>query len=680
MKRIRFNFRFSGMFGQTLLVLLALTVVIGTFFGCFLKNLYEEQYLEKQSDVCFANIKERSLESDKAAASLTAKMESLLQTQDCSRLMVSGKDFLQQQAMNVVQELSNLVDRDEDVTEAYLYLPYSDKVLGSDKSVVNRENFKYQALLTCPGNTDGSEEGPDSPKMPDMPPAESGLFCLDGEGWMVMDYPDAKTLAKVILRLNLPEFYRKMGLAAEQTTGSGMIYVYDSRGIPVFSDMLAYPGADKLMVSEQERKEEGREVYRSGGGYILVYQSDRTGWYFIQRMEGIHLDVETPRLVKALATYGLLALVLLAFAAVYLIWRIYRPFRVLLESLISQKNLGHRLPEGETPATEQELLRSIMAGDQEQNQRLRAILHSVGASLSEHLFKTLLTGSNWEEDAVRETLEQIESPFPFDGRYRVLALEYRSREHGNDSPVDAELYGLQMMRFSEEYWGKTALIQTVDMDGAVKGIVLCMRTAMTETAWYREMERFEKSLRRHLSERNFDVAAGGSDTSGTLFDLNVLWIQAQADLQQRMEALERLRAENPGAQLVNRFLKGNSESGEQEGNKETRARVERAKELIEAGYGDSNLSLESVSEKLGLTAPYLSRIFAEHQPPGFLDYLNRYRLKQARILLTETGETVGDIGLKVGFNSPQSFIRVFKRYEGETPGQFRTRIKEGGEP
>lgn len=100
-----------------------------------------------------------------------------------------------------------------------------------------------------------------------------------------------------------------------------MIYVYDSRGVPVFSDMLAYPGADKLLVSEQERKEDGKEIYRSGGGYILVYQSGRTGWYFIQRMEGIHLDVETPRLVKALATYGLLALVLLALAAVYLIWR-----------------------------------------------------------------------------------------------------------------------------------------------------------------------------------------------------------------------------------------------------------------------------------------------------------------------------------------------------------------------
>ena len=39
--------------------------------------------------------------------------------------MVSGKDLLQQQAMNVVQELSSLVDRDEDVMEAYLCLLYT---------------------------------------------------------------------------------------------------------------------------------------------------------------------------------------------------------------------------------------------------------------------------------------------------------------------------------------------------------------------------------------------------------------------------------------------------------------------------------------------------------------------------------------------------------------------------
>ena len=42
-----------------------------------------------------------------------------------------------------------------------------------------------------------------------------------------------------------------------------------------------------------------------------------------------------------------------------------------------------------------------------------------------------------------------------------------------------------MIRYSEEYWGASALLQSVDMDGSEKGIVLCMNQAMTEAAWYR---------------------------------------------------------------------------------------------------------------------------------------------------------------------------------------------------
>ena len=55
--------------------------------------------------------------------------------------------------------------------------------------------------------------------------------------------------------------------------------------------------------------------------------------------------------------------------------------------------------------------------------------------------------------------------------------------------------------------------------------------------------------------------AGGSDFAGNLFDLNVLWLQARSDMQQRMEEFDKLRAENPGIQLVSRFLKGGTGDG-----------------------------------------------------------------------------------------------------------------------
>ena len=161
-------------------------------------------------------------------------------------------------------------------------------------------------------------------------------------------------------------------------------------------------------------------------------------------MEGIHLDVETPRLVKALATYSLLALVLLALAAVYLIWRIYRPFRALLDSLISQKNPGYALADrASLPPNRSRCAAASLAGDREQNQRLRDILQSVGASLSEHLFKGLLTGSSWEEGAVRRRWSRLKVRFHLTDSTGYWRFITAAGEHGNDSPVDAELYGLQ---------------------------------------------------------------------------------------------------------------------------------------------------------------------------------------------------------------------------------------------
>lgn len=97
----------------------------------------------------------------------------------------------------------------------------------------------------------------------------------------------------------------------------------------------------------------------------------------------------------------------------------------------------------------------------------------------------------------------------------------------------------------------------------------------------------------------------------------------------------------------------------------------RAKEYLAEHFGDAGLSLELVSEQIGTTGPYLSHLFSSHLSCGFLDYLNHYRISQAQKLLNATNLTVAEIGLKCGFNSPQNFIRVFKKYTGQTPGQYR---------
>lgn len=104
--------------------------------------------------------------------------------------------------------------------------------------------------------------------------------------------------------------------------------------------------------------------------------------------------------------------------------------------------------------------------------------------------------------------------------------------------------------------------------------------------------------------------------------------------------------------------------------------VDGAKEYIASHYTDGNLTLNEVSDAVGISAPYLSGIFAESEEMGFASYLSNYRVDQAKQFLEQTTQSVTDIGYKCGFNSAQSFSRVFKKNTGFTPGQYRERCRE----
>lgn len=98
---------------------------------------------------------------------------------------------------------------------------------------------------------------------------------------------------------------------------------------------------------------------------------------------------------------------------------------------------------------------------------------------------------------------------------------------------------------------------------------------------------------------------------------------------------------------------------------------EQVLEYIEEHLADMNLSLGALSLEFNLNGPYLSRFFKEQTGETFIDYVNLQRVRLAKRLLTETSETINDITEKVGFTNSNTFIRVFKRYEGITPGQYR---------
>lgn len=97
--------------------------------------------------------------------------------------------------------------------------------------------------------------------------------------------------------------------------------------------------------------------------------------------------------------------------------------------------------------------------------------------------------------------------------------------------------------------------------------------------------------------------------------------------------------------------------------------VARALEQIRARYRE-RLGIELISEELGVSASYLSRKFKEVTGQTFLDFLNRYRVRQAVRLLQTQRYRVSEISEAVGFTDYKHFCSVFKKYTMKSPTKF----------
>ncbi len=93
-------------------------------------------------------------------------------------------------------------------------------------------------------------------------------------------------------------------------------------------------------------------------------------------------------------------------------------------------------------------------------------------------------------------------------------------------------------------------------------------------------------------------------------------------------------------------------------------------EYIKANY-TNDISLKSLSDLLNYSIPYLSFIFKQVSGELFVDFVNQYRISKAKELMKSTDEPISSIALGIGFTSANNFIRVFKKYEGITPGLYR---------
>jgi predicted ATPase/AraC-like DNA-binding protein len=110
-------------------------------------------------------------------------------------------------------------------------------------------------------------------------------------------------------------------------------------------------------------------------------------------------------------------------------------------------------------------------------------------------------------------------------------------------------------------------------------------------------------------------------------------------------------------------------------NKYDRTMANKMINYINENY-EKDISLNEISEYFNMSVSYLSTMFKYYTGQNFKDYLNLCRVKASKGLMQENGGLkINEIASKVGCNGSVTFIRMFKKYEGMSPGQYYSNLK-----
>ena len=98
--------------------------------------------------------------------------------------------------------------------------------------------------------------------------------------------------------------------------------------------------------------------------------------------------------------------------------------------------------------------------------------------------------------------------------------------------------------------------------------------------------------------------------------------------------------------------------------------IGKTKQLIENSYMDQ-ISIASLAEQVFLTPTYLCVLFKQATGQTINERITQVRIQHAKTLLADSSIKLYDVCYQVGYLSPSYFSKIFKRFTGMTPSEYR---------
>lgn len=175
-----------------------------------------------------------------------------------------------------------------------------------------------------------------------------------------------------------------------------------------------------------------------------------------------------------------------------------------------------------------------------------------------------------------------------------------------------------------------------------------------------------------LDDRIKGAAQGVEDYIAKPFSPLYLRVRLQAILQKRQERQKEYlenytRKANEVVQLE--LPEDNS------GMKESLAKIdvqmmERLKDFMEEHLSD-NIAIQDLADHIGLSRTLFYRKIRSITGLTPVDFYRKYHIERAAQLMRNEGLTVSEACYRTGFSDPKYFSRVFKKFIGQTPSDYR---------
>lgn len=105
--------------------------------------------------------------------------------------------------------------------------------------------------------------------------------------------------------------------------------------------------------------------------------------------------------------------------------------------------------------------------------------------------------------------------------------------------------------------------------------------------------------------------------------------------------------------------------------------IEKAKAFIDMHYVQ-DIGLNDVADAVHLNPNYLSTLFKQETGVTYKEYLTQKRIEKAKNYLKDSRMSVNEISNAIGYNEVKSFLRIFKKNVGITPGDYRKLMSKNG--